>query len=223
MYWQQSSSMDNDLYHRLTALENDVQRLMGSVQLLEHSTLVIKPINLQTILVAHLMQLGFSPQGPQSHIQYICKNAEAIASALGMRPSYVKRFFELYCSGGDEYEHVATSLGISDAISQCDLPSYDLSLWKEIFLRTFNRTIAQEFAEAGRTVWKVDGRWIRSRDIHPRDQRFYLLSMMDNKPEAALTWNPAAYEEVSSFERDFYCVSSASDGHDMDDSDPAVD
>jgi hypothetical protein len=83
--------------------------------------------------------------------------------------------YRLYCSGGDEYEHVATSLGIADAISQCDLPSYDLSLWKEIFLRTFNRTIAQEFAEAGRTVWNVDGRWIRSRDIHPRDQRFVFV------------------------------------------------
>jgi hypothetical protein len=33
-------------------------------------------------------------------------------------------------------------------------------------------------------------------------------------------WNPAAYEEVSSFEYDFYCVSSASNGHNMDDSDP---
>ena len=86
--------MDDDLHHRLTALEDDVRRLMGSVQLLEHSTLAIKPINLRTILVAHLMQLGFSPQGPQSRIQYICKNSEVISSALGMRPSYVKRFFE---------------------------------------------------------------------------------------------------------------------------------
>ncbi|KIM76293.1 hypothetical protein PILCRDRAFT_650461 [Piloderma croceum F 1598] len=167
--------MDNDWYHRLTALEADVQRLMGSVQLLEHSTLAIKPINLRTILVAHLMRLGFSPQGSQSRIQYIRENSEVIAAALGMQPSYVERFFELYCSGGDEYEHVATSLGIADAITQCDLPSYDLSLWKKIFLRTFNRTITQEFAEGGRTVWKVDGQWIRSRDIHPRDQRFVFV------------------------------------------------
>jgi WD40 repeat protein len=33
------------------------------------------------------------------------------------------------------------------------------------------------------------------------------------------TWNPATYEEVSSFKHDFYCVSSASDGHNTDDSD----
>ena len=71
--------------------------------------------------------------------------------------------------------HVATSLGIADAITRCDLPSHDLSLWEEIFLRSFSRTIAQEFVEVGRTVWKVDGQWIRSRDTHPRDQRFVFV------------------------------------------------
>jgi hypothetical protein len=94
MYWQPREPLDNDWYHRLTALEADVQRLMGSVRLLGHSTLAIKPINLRTILVAHLMRLGFSPQGSQSRIQYIRENSEVIAAALGMQPSYVERFFE---------------------------------------------------------------------------------------------------------------------------------
>jgi hypothetical protein len=93
MYWQPREPLDN-WYHRLTTLEANIQRLIGSVRLLGHSTLVIKPINLRTILVAHLMRLGFSPQGSQSRIQYIRENSEVIAAALGMQPSYVKRFFE---------------------------------------------------------------------------------------------------------------------------------
>jgi hypothetical protein len=85
--------MDNDLYRRITALEADVRRLKGRVRLLGDSTLPIKPINLRTILAAHLMQLGFSPQS-QSRIQYIRENTEVIAAALGMQPRYVERFFE---------------------------------------------------------------------------------------------------------------------------------
>jgi len=56
-----------------------------------------------------------------------------------------------------------TTFAIAGTLSEARLSSADLLIWKTIFHHTFGRSIDEEFAEAGRTVWHVDAGWTRSK------------------------------------------------------------
>ena len=65
----------------------------------------------------------------------------------------------MHHSGGGDSAHTTTSLGVADAITRSNLFQHDLLLWHDLFSHILKRSVNEELAEEGRTIWNVTIGW----------------------------------------------------------------
>jgi hypothetical protein len=159
-----------------------LDELTREVTFLRNSTLPTIAINVRVLLDAILYQMGRDPN--QTRAQFIRSNTASIAKELtipeqavnifhGVRfvpfwsTSFLTPFFHRrYVNDDDHADHVATSMGIADAISQLHISLEDRRVWNELFERYFRVSVKEVVTGTSSAGFLVDGRYLALGGLH---------------------------------------------------------
>jgi hypothetical protein len=79
---------------------------------------------------------------------------------------------------------MTNSLSVANAITRMHMNSQDKLLWRSIFQKTFNKSIADQLADRRGVIWSVD-----ARQGQPVGSRFTLVDRQGRGPIRSFEFN----------------------------------